>query len=51
MIFVKDGTAKIYTSALEGVGDYSFSIDSPFIQQDEIMFDSLYQGPSYSCKR
>ena len=41
----EDGTAKIYTSALEGVGDYSFSIDnSPFIQQDEIMFDSLYQG-------
>ena len=24
----EDGTAKIYTSALEGVGDYSFSIDN-----------------------
>ena len=44
----EDGTAKIYTSALEGVGNYSFSIDnSPFIQQDEIMFDSLYQGIHY----
>ncbi|MGB1932828.1 MAG: hypothetical protein ACPHL8_07255, partial [Flavobacteriales bacterium] len=32
----EDGTAKIYTSALEGVGNYSFSIDNgPFIQQDE----------------
>ena len=41
----QDGTAKIYTSAFEGVGYYSFSIDNgPFIQQDEIMFDSLYQG-------
>ena len=36
----QDGTAKIYTSAFEGVGYYSFSIDNgPFIQQDEIMFD------------
>lgn len=41
----EDGTAIIYTSALEGVGNYSFSIDNgPFIEQDEIMFDSLYQG-------
>lgn len=41
----EDGTAIIYTSALEGVDNYSFSIDNgPFIQQDEIMFDSLYQG-------
>ncbi len=41
----EDGTAKIYTTALEGVGNYSFSIDNgPFIQQDEIMFDSLFQG-------
>ncbi len=43
-----DGTAKIYTSALEGVGSYSFSINGePFIQQEEIMFDSLYQGNHY----
>ena len=34
--------------ALEGFGDYSFSIDnSPFIQQDEILFDSLFQGIHY----
>lgn len=40
-----DGTAKIYTSANEGLGNYSFSIDNePFIQQNEIMFDSLSQG-------
>ena len=44
----EDGTAKIYTTALEGFGSYSFSIDnSPFIQQDEIMFDSLFQGIHY----
>lgn len=43
-----DGTAKIYTTAIEGVGSYSFSIDGePFIQQDEIMFDSLFQGSHY----
>jgi len=44
----EDGTAKIYTTALEGVGSYSFSIDGePFIQQDEIMFDGLFQGSHY----
>ena len=44
----EDGTAKIYTSALEGFGNYSFKInDGTFIQQDEIIFDSLYQGNHY----
>lgn len=41
----EDGTAIIYTSALEGEGNYSFSIDyGPFISQNQITFDSLFQG-------
>tara|TARA_Y100000813_G_scaffold108288_1_gene77455 strand:- start:1642 stop:8748 length:7107 start_codon:yes stop_codon:yes gene_type:complete len=44
----EDGTAVIYVSALEGEGDYSFSIDfGSFISQNEIIFDSLFQGIHY----
>ena len=40
-----DGTGKIYVSAINGFGNYSFSLDNgPFVNQNQIVFDSLSSG-------
>ena len=40
-----DGTGKIYVSAINGSGNYSFSLDNgPFVNQNQIVFDSLISG-------
>ena len=44
----QDGTAKIYVTAFNGTGNYSFSIDgNSFVEQEQILFDSLSQGSHY----